>query len=105
MRRAADTGAAECQYTADWAPPPSARRLEVIMDDLVAGDVTRLHLENQNGWSGEVVTVNGVVLTPVDNPQLLDGLPSTAYSRTHGRSLWLRMVNTSKTHTVVITWP
>jgi hypothetical protein len=106
VRRAADVNAAECWYTADWTPAANVKTLRIVMDDLAAGDVTRLHLLNGNGWSGEQVTVAGAgTLTPVDNPGLLDGLPATAYSRTHAQSLWLRMVNTGQTHTVIITWP
>jgi hypothetical protein len=105
VRRAAGQPTDECWYTVAWAPPTIAKSMRIVMDDMASGDVTRLHLLNQNGWSGEQVLVNGSVLAPVDNPQDLDGLGATAYARTHGQSLWLRMVNTGKTHVVVITWP
>jgi hypothetical protein len=107
-RPAAQSSANECWYTLSWSPTqantPVSKKMKLTMEDLSAGDVMDIHLVNQDGWSGEQVSiVQGSVLTPV-NVHQLPSQSSTAYARTGTQDLWLRMVNPGNTHQVQITW-
>lgn len=109
--RPAGSAQAECQYTVDWAPTDASGTLQgkairVVVDDLAVGDVTRIKLRNQFGWSGEQVSADGVPLVALTDPAQLGSQTSTAYARVPGtfRDLWLRVVNTGKTSTVNISW-
>lgn len=104
VRREADTTAAECWYTIDWTPPANAKKLRIRMQDLGVGDVSTLHFLKGDGWTGESVWVGQQQLTMMSSIDELAGMSETAYTRTHGQSLWLRIVNPAPTADVWIHW-
>lgn len=114
-RLAADTHGAVCNYTINTQHPANgtyANRLDLVVDDIAAGDVARMLLSNQPAWNNPSVYVNDTnspdpaawsMLTPV-GVAALDSQTVTAFARPSPSEVLLRTVNTNRRHQLTITW-
>ena len=105
----------ECLYEVQLQHPGNGtfgNRIDVVVDDLVTGDIARLLLSNQPAWNLPNVYLNDLnspdpstwtLLTPVSVASL--GSQSvTAFARPSASTVLLRTVNPDRRHQITITW-